>query len=499
MKPKFIIVLLIGLLILSCSVICLATDTTVEIAQLNAKLTQSGSQLQVVEKLNSGVTRDLLAANESLSNAVANEQTGKNEYDKASAELDNAMQSHYSDPVAVSRLQQQKNIAWQNYLQAQSDSNIARSKVSALEKQRNDYSSERQRLITEINAAKAELFDIEFKTPVWVDGYGEAVMTKTTSHADCENAAVQAARRDAIEKAGGIFISSVTVVENNQVTKDEIKARVHAEILRQDTSGNYGKTQFQPNGDYGKYCVSVRLLVQNTSDYNPYRNVAANSPVVFPTQNQVSGRAIEQPVQYNTYDTSGRRIEGWLGIGYGLIAGSNSTIYWTSPTAGNRSYANNFQRGELAGLALEGGVKFNDYFSARANFSYFASKGDVYAQYETMWLSNGSINVDSYKIAAQLIAACPFGEIKPYIGFGAGANITTTVLANTYGTRNSDLPNSGTTALFFPISAGLEWMVAKDTGVVADYTYNYSVGTSADQFALLAPQSQLSCWLRWYF
>ncbi|MFA6075030.1 MAG: hypothetical protein WCV63_09335 [Negativicutes bacterium] len=160
-------ILPIAMVIISAiSAVSSASDNLSAITQLNAKISQLQNRMQAVEKLNEGVVRDLLAANEQLSYAIANEQTDKNEYNKISGELDNALQSHYSDPAAVSRLQQQKNTEWQNYLQAQRESNTVRGKVSALEKQRNDYSSERQRLMTEINAAKAELFDIEFKTPV---------------------------------------------------------------------------------------------------------------------------------------------------------------------------------------------------------------------------------------------------------------------------------------------------------------------------------------------
>ncbi|MFA6075031.1 MAG: outer membrane beta-barrel protein [Negativicutes bacterium] len=333
-------------------------------------------------------------------------------------------------------------------------------------------------------------------------------MTKTISHADCENAAIQTARRDAIEKAGLVFINSVTVVENSQVVKDEIKASIKAVILNQDYTNGYGKPKYVANDDFGKYTVKVRVLVQNTSDYNPYRNIAAVNnyentdatvvPFNIPVQAS-SGRTIQQPVSNNTLVNSNRRsFDGWVGLGYGLISGSSSTIYWTSPVSGNRSYVNNFQRGELSGLALEGGINFNDYFGVRANFSYYESKGDIYSQSYNIWLSNGSLNVSSYKIAAQLIAACTFDEIKPYIGVGAGANITATTLAN-YGSHSSDLPNTGSTSFYLPISAGVEWKFARDAGAVVDYTYNYDAVVSSDQFTQLAPQSQFSLCLRWYF
>ncbi|MEI6287057.1 MAG: hypothetical protein WCP79_11190 [Bacillota bacterium] len=502
-------ILSIAILMLVFSTFSYAADNNAAITQLNAKISQSQTRLQAVEKLNDGIARDLLAANEQLSYAVANEQTGKNEYARISGELDNALRSHYSDPAAVSRLQQQKNAAWQVYLKEQSTTNTARGKVSALEKQRNDYDSERQRLMVDINNSKAELFDIEFKTPVWVEGYGEAVMTKTISHADCENVAVQTARRDALERAGLTFISSLTVVENNQVVKDEIKASIKAVILNQDFSSGYGTPKFEINSDYGKYTVKIRVQVQNTSDYNPYRNIIAGNsyentkpvavPVNIPVQSQATGRIIQESAPDNTLFSSRQRNDSWLGFGFGVIGGASSTINWTSPNDGTSNYANNFQRRELSGLALDGGVKFNNYFAARANFSYFASRGDVYAQYDTMWLSNGSVDVAAYKIAAQLIAACPMGELVPYIGLGAGVNVTTTALAYTYGAQKSDLPNSGTTTFYLPISAGIEWVLIKDASVVADYTYNYNIGSSADQFAQLAPPSQISGWLRWYF
>ena len=321
-------------LIVYCSVGFAGASSQVE--QLYSKIHVSEQRIAVLDKLKDAASRDLLAANEQLGFAVADENMAREVYEKAASEFSNATQSHYSDQSAVSQLLKQKNGAWQKYLVAQQVSDSAQNKTVAFEKQLRDETAEISRLAVEINNSRADIFDIEFKQPVWIDGYGEAIMTRSTTHEQCENIAIQTARRDALEKAGGVFINSVTVISNNAVTKDEIRSQVNALILQQDTSGSYGKPQFQSNGDFGKYSVKVRLLVQNTSDYNPYRmsiiagQFANSQGAKFPGYDSETGAGIANlnnaanslsAIYVNKYKNMGPEVLKNIQLGYSFSPG----------------------------------------------------------------------------------------------------------------------------------------------------------------------------------
>lgn len=518
------------LIFVAITAVSFAADNSMIITQLNAKISQSQTRLQAVEKLSDGVARDLLAAREQLSYAAASEQTDKDDYARISGELDNALQSRYSDMDAVSRLQQQKNAAWQSYLQAQSAANMARGKVSALEKQRNDYDSERQRLAAEISSSRAQLFDIEYKTPVWVEGYGEAVMTKTISHADCENAAVQAARRDAIEKAGGIFVTSVTVVENNQVTRDEIKARINAVILKQDNSGSYGTPQYVVSGDYGKYIVKVRVFVQNTSDYNPYRplasatvggasgatglpvNAGKTAPSNVLTQsttgnNNYSQTDTKQGISPGTpaanQQTYARRYDerGWAGIGYGFSAAQDATITWKDFSNSAQYRASGFKSSGLSGLSGEIGYGLNEYFSLRAVMSLYNSTGQVVRNNNGSqeWVDNGTLSFMFVRLAGQVLAEYPLGAFRGYIGIGAGIVYDSVDVSNAYGVMSAELKNNQEITWYFPATVGLTYFLDKDWSVSGEYTFMNNADANANSGAALLPSSMATASLKLHF
>jgi len=120
---------------------CYAADN-VNIYELQSKIERDGKRMQSVEKLNDSAARELLAAREQLSYAVAEENIAKGGYDKATEDLNNATQSRYSAPETVNNLTQLRNSAWQNYSKAQTKSNSLRAKVAALEKQYGDYTDD---------------------------------------------------------------------------------------------------------------------------------------------------------------------------------------------------------------------------------------------------------------------------------------------------------------------------------------------------------------------
>ena len=180
-------------------------------------------------------------------------------------------------------------------IQAQVELQTSQNLQQELNDQLRMLQTQHRTLIERMNETRAQIFDLQFKTPLWVIGEGSATISDDRSPQQTRQLAIDYARRNALEKSAGLFVSSVTIVKDNQVVEDSIKTEVHAEILQEDTNNGYGKPVKIDDGDFGRYVVKVRLYVQNKSDYNPYRSKISEPPVI-------SQLAQDQLAEQNSYD-----------------------------------------------------------------------------------------------------------------------------------------------------------------------------------------------------
>ncbi|MFH1096568.1 MAG: hypothetical protein ABH886_04920 [Candidatus Desantisbacteria bacterium] len=89
----------------------------------------------------------------------------------------------------------------------------------------------------EILGIQAELYDAELSKAVWVEGVGECIMDENKTMKQCEQLALEYARRDTVEKGGISLIESITEVKMFELTKDDIKKTAKVNIIDQDNSG----------------------------------------------------------------------------------------------------------------------------------------------------------------------------------------------------------------------------------------------------------------------
>ncbi|MEI6287560.1 MAG: hypothetical protein WCP79_13735 [Bacillota bacterium] len=269
MKRTFVAITLIFVLLSSLTALAQEPNQLsvlqADISNFVAKLAANNKDIENTDAQLHSRESDFASLKAQLSTAITDTDIAQTKYDRAyynpdmfTDEVNN--QLRHSLIAAKDKVNQIKN----SISNARTEIAKLNSLILTLRAQNSEYRKH-------IQNAQAEMFDIQFKSPTWVEGYGESIMDENASVKSCRQLARLNAMRDATEKAGAMLISSTTVVQMNQVVKDEIKAKSQVQVLSEDVSESYGKAQQVSYGEYGKFVCKVRIQIQNTSSYNPYR------------------------------------------------------------------------------------------------------------------------------------------------------------------------------------------------------------------------------------
>jgi hypothetical protein len=259
------------ILCLACSFIGLAgaiDEVFVKQQQYNAALEQINQLRPQVETANADYQKALARYEDTTKIFMEKQNTynkAKDDYERAAKNIDLVAPEKLAE---LARIYQASDKELKNALEAQKQ---AENEKVYREKLLTNLQGQKTKLEIELLTIKADIFDLELRQPVWVEGFGESKLDDNTTMKDCEKLALNSALNNAIEKGGKVIIDSVTKVEMFQVTKDEIKLTAKVQVLEQDTSGDYGKAIRVISGDIIKYQAKVRLKVQNVDTYNPYR------------------------------------------------------------------------------------------------------------------------------------------------------------------------------------------------------------------------------------
>ncbi|MEI6285318.1 MAG: hypothetical protein WCP79_02350 [Bacillota bacterium] len=482
---KPLLMILVILLTLATASVASADET----AQYQQKIDGYQQKINTATQEQTAAQGNLSRSTTDFENMKAKSQAADNTYTVLKKQFDAAVQNPDNmDVNKVASLSQQMKTAKETRDQL----NV---QLAQKEAEKNNYAGQVQRLTNDIqgyrtsmNNAYADAFDYEFKKPQWVDGEAAVTISEDKSKNDCIKLATDYARRDAMERGGGMIISAVTETNMFEVTKDQVKTSVKVVILREDTSNGYGKPQIITKGDFQVVQLKVRLLVQNASGYNPYREkaiipaaVAAAAPVVAAVSggNNVNNNYnnVINPLNSNIANssktnsdnsiadyTSGQSddwnnigIHAWLGLGgySNSISESNESGYIQNYTFSSKSTMS-------PGFNIEVGAK-TKYFGARIKYARASGSGTfTISNYSATYIYPTTSSASAFYGQAMVIV--PIGQFDAYGAIGYGANTGSMTI-------NAPTPQSSTSDVnFIPISFGADWNFYKYLGLNLDCT-----------------------------
>lgn len=146
-----------------------------------------------------------------------------------------------------------------------------RLKLQASNKILDQYKTDKLKIEQEIQNIKADIFDIQFREPVWAFGEGVCTVSEDETKRKCREKAIADAERDATEQAGKMILESVTIVKNNLLYLDSIRTHIKVQILERDNNSPYGCNEKIIGGNITQYVAKLHLKIQSISTYNPYR------------------------------------------------------------------------------------------------------------------------------------------------------------------------------------------------------------------------------------
>jgi hypothetical protein len=288
--------------------------------QYNEKLDQLGqlsTQLTTADTDYQKALAQYEAANKTTQIKQDVYNKAKDDYERASKDID------LISPDKLAELARTYQAANNELKVAQEEQKKAENEKVYLEKTFINLRSRKVQQEKELLAIKADIFDLDLRQPVWVEGSGESIQDGNKTPNECKKLALDAALQDALEKGGKAVIESVTKVEMFQVTKDEIKLTAKVQVLEQDTSGDYGTIKQVIVGDIIKYQAKVRIKVQSVDTYNPYREQLKGQTTVADTalSNEATGTT-HTPGQSGATVNNGDDKNGTLRFEYEFRAGA---------------------------------------------------------------------------------------------------------------------------------------------------------------------------------
>jgi len=259
--------------------ICLALLVTLtsalfaqnEISQKRDLLGQKQNLLYITEQKISAARAGYATVKEALTTAERNQKdkqfdytNKKNAFDRASKNVDLVSNEK------INELSNEYKLADSELRQANDHLQQAKLKEQEASQKLDQASSEKTQVEKDILSLNADIFDIQLREPVWAIGEATCNLAEDETPDSCRKRALEAAQRDAMEKAGKMILESETIVRNYQLYLDEIRTHLKAQIMEQDNDPSYGIKR-EVLGDNIRYVAKLRLKVQSVSLFNPYR------------------------------------------------------------------------------------------------------------------------------------------------------------------------------------------------------------------------------------
>ncbi|MCX6640408.1 MAG: outer membrane beta-barrel protein [bacterium] len=257
------------ILLFACFSVAFAVDKTADLGTdlraENQQLTQINNQIVEAQQNLQRLALECQDAQRIALQKRADADRAKENYDRASKNVD-----IIGSDVVVNFLTSYKT-ADQAARDAEAKQQLTENQKRDAQKKLDDLARSKREAEIQILKIKADLFDQEIYTPVWSEGYGEAILSEDKSVKTCQTLALDYARQDAIDKGGKLILQSITVVENFELAQDIIKTEAKVRVVESDLSGDYGKVIRLDQGGMSKFTARVRLKLQSIDVANPYK------------------------------------------------------------------------------------------------------------------------------------------------------------------------------------------------------------------------------------
>ena len=160
----------------------------------------------------------------------------------------------------------------------------ATSQVTRLRATLDGYTDEINTLKRRVADAQFERLRAELSQPKTVTARGEVGCSEMTVSA-CQTAALEQARRRAVEQGTAVLVKGVTVVEDFQLTRDDIRSQVRGLIVNQEVldKGWVGETSYF-------YEIRATVRGQVPDDWRP--GVPSSAPAVRGSRLNRTGRRV---------------------------------------------------------------------------------------------------------------------------------------------------------------------------------------------------------------
>jgi hypothetical protein len=250
-----------------------------ELSQKQQQLLQQQNILINIEKKISTAQIENSKAVENLTKIEKYQKIKQLDFEKKKDSYERA--SKNIDLVTKERMNQ----LFAEYQQANEELNKANSELEEVKLKLQEsnkilyqFKTDKLKIEQEIQNTKANIFDIQLREPVWAIGEAVCTLSETETPDHCKERALNDARRDATEKAGKMILESETIVKNYQLYLDEIRTYIKVQIVEQDNDPQYGCKKVIIGSDI-KFVAKLRLKVQSTSNYNPFREKMAKKVI----------------------------------------------------------------------------------------------------------------------------------------------------------------------------------------------------------------------------
>jgi len=242
-----------------------------ELSLKRALLTQKQNQLYTTEQKISVARAEHSINKEHLTSVEKNQKDKQFDYENKKNAFNRAIKN--VDLVSndkINTLSNEYKVADAELRQANEQLQQMKLKKQEASQKLEQAISEKSQLEKDILSLNADIFDIQLREPVWAIGEAVCNLAEDETPDNCRKRALEAAQRDAMEKAGKMVLESETIVRNYQMYVDEIRTHLKAQIMEQDSDPASGIKR-EVLGDNIRYVAKLRLKVQSVSSFNPYR------------------------------------------------------------------------------------------------------------------------------------------------------------------------------------------------------------------------------------
>lgn len=212
-----------------------------ELSLKRALLTQKQNQLYTTEQKISVARAEHSINKEHLTSVEKNQKDKQFDYENKKNAFNRAIKN--VDLVSndkINTLSNEYKVADAELRQANEQLQQMKLKKQEASQKLEQAISEKSQLEKDILSLNADIFDIQLREPVWAIGEAVCNLAEDETPDNCRKRALEAAQRDAMEKAGKMVLESETIVRNYQMYVDEIRTHLKAQIMEQDSDPAYG-------------------------------------------------------------------------------------------------------------------------------------------------------------------------------------------------------------------------------------------------------------------